>query len=334
MVSDVHRPKDSWQACDVLARQAWSKDFFIEHPALAQIIKDFNEKLIECERSRKATGMFIEGGSGSGKTTLVNRLKTLGEQRYARHDEERTICPVLSLAVPDPCTPFEFSVAILKALGDADPRGRKNKLATHHAAECFLTQCEVRLILIDNVQDIPARRATRGVELVSTRLRQFFDSSFAVWVFLGTEAAKQVINSDPQIVKRVGYRAKLDYFSIQTRAEMRLFSRILEKLDAALPLSQPSCLIDPKNRPRIFLATEGIFDRLVQLVERGWYLAFSERREVMTLTDLESAFTYVHGPCTSAKNPFSQEFAWRQLHGVNEPFEILKGVHLADTTAA
>lgn len=324
--------KRRWKNCDAQQRQTWLKDLFIAYPAVAEILGDFSEKLSECERSGQATGMFIVGGSGSGKTTLMNRLKIIGEQRYARNEDDRKICPVLSIEVPDPCTPIEFSYAILEALGDADPRGRKNKLATHKAAELFLTQCEVRLILIDNVQDIPARRATRGVELVSTRLRQFIDKSFAVWVLLGTQEARKVVNSDPQVVKRVGYRAHLEYFSIHTKLGIRLFSRVLEKIDANLPLAEPSCLIDPKNRSRVFLACDGIFDRLIKLVDRGWHEAFKDNREEMTLQDLECAFRYVHGPCDPALNPFSDEFSPRQLHRVDEPFEILKGAQLAHTT--
>lgn len=337
MVTSCQSPtpdKQRWKGCDAQQRQTWLKDLFIAYPAVAEILDDFSEKLSECERTGQATGMFIVGGSGSGKTTLMNRLKIIGEQRHARNEDDRKICPVLSIEVPDPCTPIEFSYAILEALGDADPRGRKNKLATHKAAELFLTQCEVRLILIDNVQDIPARRATRGVELVSTRLRQFIDNSFAVWVFLGTKEAKLVINSDPQIVKRVGYRAHLDYFSIHTKSGIRVFSRVLEKLDAYLPLADPSCLVDPKNRSRLFLGSDGIFDRLIRLVDRGWLEAFKDHREAMTLQDLERSYRYVHGPCDPTINPFSDEFIPRQLHREDEPFEILKGAQLAHTTTA
>jgi Bacterial TniB protein len=337
MVSNVEHTqldKRRWLGCDAPKRQEWNRELFVAYPAVASIISDLQEKLDECERTRQASGMFVAGGSGVGKTTLMNRLKAIGEQRYARQDDERTIRPVLLIEVPDPCTPIEFSYAILEALGDPDPRGRKHKVDTHKAAELFLTHCEVRLILIDNVQDIPARRAKRGVELVSTRLRQFMDKSFAVWVFLGTQEAKLVINSDPQIVKRVGYRAQLDYFSISDNRGVRLFSRVLEKVDAHLPLAEASCLVDPKTRARLFLACDGIFDRLIKLVDRGWYEAFKEAREQMTRSDLERAFAYVHGQCRPEFNPFSDDFVLRQLHRADEPFEILRGEQLADSTAS
>lgn len=321
--------KSRWIGCDADQRQRWLGDFFVAHPAVNRILSDLNEKLDESARSGSASGMFIVGGSGAGKTTLMKHIRCIGEQRFARTEKEREIRPVIVVKIPEPCTPIEVSYAVLEALGDVDPKGRKKKKDTHAAAEMFLRTCDVRLILIDNVQDIPSRRGPRGIELVSTRLRELIDSSYAVWVLLGTQAARKVINSDPQIVKRVGYRASLDYFSLGTKAEIKVFTRVLEKIDEHLPLSEPSCLIERKNRSRLFLACDGIFDRLIKLVDRGWYLAYRDNREVMTLQDLERAFPYVNGPCHPTGNPFSDVFVARQLHGEDEPFEILGGADVA-----
>lgn len=336
VITADHRNSDKqrWRGRDIFERQEWNKNLFIAYPAVANIVRDVEEKLSECERTGRASGMFIIGGSGVGKTTLMNRLKEIGEQRYARIEEDRTIRPVLCIGVPDPCTPKEFSYAILESLRDPDFRARKKTAEIHQAAENFLTACEVRLILIDNVQDIPARRAKRGVELVSTRLRQFIDKSFAVWLFLGTHDGKQVINSDPQFVKRVSYRATLDYFSVTDKKGSRLFSQVLEKIDAHLPLAEASCLLDPKTRTRIFLACDGIFDRLIKLVDRAWYEAVKDSRETMTDIDLQHAFEYVYGRCEPEFNPFSEVFKPRQLHLTDEPFEILQGVKIADSARA
>lgn len=322
-------PKSRWIGCDADQRQGWLGDFFVAHPAVNRILSDLNEKLDESARSGSASGMFIVGGSGAGKTTLMKHIRCIGEQRFARTDKEREIRPVIVVKIPEPCTPIEVSYAVLEALGDRDPRGRKKKKDTHEAAEMFLRACEVRLVLIDNVQDIPSRRGPRGIELVSTRLRELIDSSYAVWVFLGTQAARKVINSDPQIVKRVGYRASLNYFSLETKADIKVFTRVLEKIDEHLPLAEPSCLVQPQNRSRLFLACDGIFDRLIKLVDRGWYLAYRNGREEMTLLDLEQAFPYVNGPCDAPNNPLSKEFLTRQLHGEGEPFEILGGAEIA-----
>lgn len=317
--------KSYWQGKSVLERQNWTEDFFVVHPNVQQIVADFEKRIEYCRRSKMHSTMLIIGGSGSGKTTVAHRLHAIATQLYGHSDDEKTICPVIQFAVPDPCTPYEFSVAVLTALGDLSPRGRKNRSETKIAAEKLLRECEVRLILLDNFQDIPARRATRGIELVGTRLRDLVDSSAALWVFLGTSEALKVVHRDTQLIKRISYRACLNYFGIETKREKAIFVMLLKKVDEWLPLAESSCLVDPKLRGRFYCATEGIFDRLVQLIDRGWLEAVTAGRETMELSDLAAAYVYVHGPQPNEKNPFHPDFNTRALRAEGEPFEVLRG---------
>jgi hypothetical protein len=317
--------KNHWLGKSIFDRQQWTESFFVEYPNIQQIERDFYRKLEYCERSGKYSAMLIIGGSGAGKTTFAKRLHALATQRYARHDDEKSICPVVQFAVPDPCTPYEFSVAVLTALGDREPRSRKNRAETKKAAEILLRNCEVMLVLIDNLQDVPARRATRGIELVGTRLRDLIDSSGALWVFLGTEEAQKVVHRDAQLIKRISYRAHLKYFQIKTRDEKVVFANLLSKVDKWVPLAEPSCIANREYRGRFYCATEGIFDRLVALIDCGWLETVNAGRETMVLSDLEKAFVQVHGPTPDHKNPFHPSFIPQNLRGEGEPFEVLRG---------
>jgi hypothetical protein len=317
--------KKTWFGLSIEDRQKWRQNLFIAHPQIQRILADFALKLEHCERAHTYQAMLIIGGTGAGKTTLTRRISDIGWQRYHRDVPEKTICPVLQFRVPDPCTPFEFSVSILKALGEERPRARKNRADTIEAAEKLLHDCEVKIILIDNFQDIPERRSKRGIELVGSRLRNLIDATSAVWVFLGTEAAKTVINSDDQLIRRVGYSTDLRYFSTNTISEKVNFRRLLVELDKWLPLTKRSCLTDPKMAMRMFLATEGIFDRIIQIVDRGWVETVESGREFMDQEDLEKAFVYVYGPDAASINPFSKDFVIQSLRQKNQPFEHLKG---------
>lgn len=315
--------KSFWRNKSIEERQRWTDHFYINHPDIKAIFSDFLQKLEHCGRSGRYAGMLIIGPSGSGKTTLTRKMMAVANDLYGKTELERTICPVIQFAIPDPCTPLEFSVAILRALGDPNPRGRKNKASTIEAAERFLSECDVRLILLDNFQDIPARRAARGIELVGARLRELIDSSAALWVFLGTSEALKVVNSDPQLVKRISYKAHLRYFDIKEGA--KTFLMLLQKVDMWLPLAEASCVSDARHAGLIYLATEGIFERLVQLVDSGWFLALKAGRETMLLEDLEAAFRFVHGPQPSATNPFHPEFVTHRLVAKGDPFEVMRG---------
>ena len=75
----------------------------------------------------------------------------------------------------------------------------------------------------------------------------------------------------------------------------------------------------------MFLATEGIFDRIIQILDRAWVETVESSREFMDQTDLEKAFVYVYGPDSGSNNPFSKDFVLQSLRQKNQPFEFLKG---------
>lgn len=317
--------KQYWLNKDFGSRQEWAVDFYINHPDAKRILGDFLLKLAHCVRANTHSAMLIVGEPGSGKTKLAARMKQIATDLYGREEEDKTICPVIQFAVPNPCTPYEISVAILTALNDPNPRGRKKVAQTMEAAELLLKECEVRLVLLDNFHDIPARRATRGIELVGARLRELIDSSVALWVFLGTKDSLRVVNSDTQLIKRVAYRAPLGYFDIASKSNGMTFATVLAKTDEWLPLAEPSCICEAGNRWRMYIATEGIFDRLVKLVDHGWFIACSAGRERMSLEDLEQAYPLVHGPQSEKNNPFHPSFVKRRLVDPGDPYETLRG---------
>jgi energy-coupling factor transporter ATP-binding protein EcfA2 len=328
MINIVHpEPVDKrlWNGKSKEDRQHWIDSFFIGYPEVNRILKSFSERMEHCERSKKFQAMLIIGGTGAGKTTLAKLMKSVAMRRYSRQDDEKTICPVVQFAIPDPCTPYEISVAILRALGESNPRARKSRADTIKAAELMLKQCEVKLVIIDNLQDIPARRGKRGIELVGARLRNLIDSSEALWVLLGTADALRVVNSDTQLIRRIAWRGQLNYFSVQGELNIATFTKLLLQIDRWLPLAEPSCLQDPSTVRAMYIASEGIFDRIIQLVDRAWFETVKMGRENMISVDLAKAFTYVYGHVASSGNPFDQSFVVRRLRGENEPFELLRG---------
>lgn len=317
--------KASWRGRSLQEREAWITHFYIPYPAIQVVFDHCRDKLDACDRTGKNDAILVLGGSGSGKTALCTQLLAYGNARFDRVDPECTIRPCLRLTIPDPCTPFEFAVAILEGLGDPRPRGRRIRADTIKAAAILLRRCEVRLVVIDNTQDIPARRAARGIELVGARLREFIDESNALWVFLGTDDALKVVNSDPQLIRRICYRGCIPYFDIDSERSQKAFRVLLRKVDQWLPLAEQSCLCEPKMAGLVHIATEGIFDRLVKLVHRGWIEAVLDGRETMIAQDLAKAFVFLFGPAAETINPFDEGFLLRRLREPGEPFEVLRG---------
>jgi hypothetical protein len=279
-------------------------------------------KVERCSATKKLQAMLVIGAPGSGKTKLAKALQAIVDENYGRAEEERTVVPSIFFEAPDPCTPPEISITILEALGDPFPRKRKRGELMKRTAE-MIEKCEVKLIIMDNLQDVPARRARRGVEQVGVRIRALMDRTKCLWMFFGTEDAKLVVDADDQLIKRIPYRANLEYFGIGTLGASKLLKRLLIEVDKWLPMAETSCIASAEMAWRIYLASDGIFQRLTDLFDSAWELAANAGRERIDQDDLAEAFDHVHGPRDPSQNPFRPEFVKRRLNGKDEPFEIL-----------
>jgi energy-coupling factor transporter ATP-binding protein EcfA2 len=314
------RPKKEWAKASEEERGLWFETLLIDHPDVKAVVEDACYKLSRVFRIRASDAMLILGESGSGKTTLYYQLAEQVNALYGRDDPERTIVPALKHEVPALCSPSGYCVALLKALGDPNPEGRKKSSLLDDTA-ALINACEVRVILLDNAQDIPSKRGARGVEQVSVRIRDLIDRTQCLWLFFGTARATEVVDNESQLIKRIPYRALLHYFTLADLANARRFKRLLERMDEWLPLAERNTELLSKLSGLIFIACGGVLDRLVKLLDHVWHSAFEDSREHLVEADFLKGFRRLYGP--KIQNPFTKEFQIRHLNGKNEPFEHL-----------
>lgn len=312
--------KSTWTNPDEQLRESWASTMFIAYNTVERALADAWGMISRAASSGKPYVMLVTGESGSGKTAFAEELAYHVLRAYARTDPERQIVPVVHVSAPDPCTPKELCIQILKALGDPFPRKREKAELTRQTI-LLIRECCVRAVLFDNFHDVPVKRASRGIDQVLTRLRDLIDGSSCLWVFLGTKEARAVIRSEKQIARRTPHEVELEYLSLRSKDTRRVFVRIVKGIDRWIPLEQ-STEFRSLTRP-IYLATEGIFSRIIELFDAAWRNATSAGRRGLEKCDFFEAFHFVHG-VRNGVNPFDPSFVERRLHDVNEPYEVLR----------
>lgn len=313
------RPKREWLSIRGEDRWPWSEQVFIDHPDVKAVVEDAWTALTHVVRNRRSISILALGESGSGKTRLADAFIRETNVLFGREDPERTIVPAFKLEIPDGCTPRGLCVAILHALGD--PMAEKRKVNLTRTTSALLKACEVKVIVIDNLQDIPSRRGARGIEQVGVRLRELIDQTQCLWLLLGTRSASEVVDSESQLIKRVAYRKQLRYFSIGNESKSKRFRKLLNRLDEWLPMAELNTDLFARLAGKIFLATEGVLDRVEKLLDGASWEAVMSGREKLDEADFVQGFRTLYGP--DVANPFDKDFATRRLNGVDEPFETL-----------
>jgi hypothetical protein len=320
-VYPVPRSKSYWVGKTVLERAGWNVGMYLRLRVHDYLVQSALEKLVICTEKGACDAMLVLGDPGAGKTAMVDYLIRVTEGMYPSSDSgEITIRSVLALPVPDPATPSQLCIDILRALGDPRPERRKRSELCAFAKK-MLRSCEVRIVLVDNFQDVPERRAKRGIELLSSKYRELMDASAALWFFTGTQRALQVRDADDQLIKRIPFFRHLPYLDLDTKRGRSDFKSMLITLDEWLPMTEPSFLTKKECAGPLWFATDGILDRIIRLVDRAWRVALAAGREILVRADLHKAFERLFG--NHIENPFDGTFRRRRLNREGEPYHKL-----------
>jgi hypothetical protein len=233
----------------------------------------------------------------------------------------------IKITVPDRVISDGLAREVLRGLGDPVADSRRRKPLKDTAID-YLKACRVRAVILDNLQDLPLRRGSRGVDQVAVQLRDFIDESQSLWIMFGTELALKVLHAEAQLVKRVPWVSRMPYFSPRSEASRRDFGRLVVALDKWIPTTGASCLSDKAHLSRFMIASNGVIDRLIRLAEAATDRCREEGREEVSLTDFENAYDDLFGGLASA-NPFADSVLdIRPRSRPDEPYYALRNANL------
>jgi type II secretory pathway predicted ATPase ExeA len=217
------------------------------------------EDLLTFPKRTRMPNLLLVGPSNNGKTMIVEKFRR-EHLRGAEADlrEGAIAVPVLKVQMPPAPDERRFFSAVLEALGAPD-RSNDRLAAKQDMAMRMLRATNVRLLVIDEVHNILS--GSRDQQRRFLNLLRWLGNELQIpLVAVGTSEALRAIQSDDQLANR------FTPFSLPPWRHDAEYLRLLNTLEAMLPLRERSGLEEPALAQKFLNAAEGILGEIVNLV--------------------------------------------------------------------
>ena len=263
-------------------------------------------------------GLLIAGPTGSGKSSALGYYKS---HFPAFDDVEGRKIPVLYVQTPSAPTVKNLAEAILGALGDPASCKGTSEEKTKRIYKFFI-DCEVELLLIDEFQhfeEVNRRGATRDV---TDWLKNLFNVTRVGVVLSGLPVCEKTVAFNQQLSRRFSARHHMLGFSYQTLEQQLEFRGVLQSLQSEIPIDG-ICIHDDQFARRMFVATYGLIDYVISILEEVCDIARRTNATNLTLSMFSQAFKdSIWALCPDELDPFAEVFqVKRPLDQPGEPFE-------------
>lgn len=330
-----------WRGVDLDVRSQAMKDLYIPHADLLEAETVIKHKIFEIEGRHRlndddfvyletvqyGAGILLLGESGAGKSTFAGRLLA---QHPSQRTDTATYLPAVYMNVPSGPTERSMGVELLQAMGHPDLSGNAQELRKR--CTLLMRKCRVRMLFIDNFQDIPASRKL-GIKTLGNWLRNIINGAGCLVIAMGTESAKIVRDSNPELERRMKATARLLPFSVEgitspSRQDVaKTFSRwyaLMSQIDAALPMAESSNLGDPEIAVPLLMGSNARFGYLSEILQHSVKLAVKAGSERIELAHLSEGFVHALGDAAANGNPFLEGYDGEPLTKPGQAFDRLK----------
>ncbi|WP_043933853.1 ATP-binding protein [Bacillus sp. EB01] len=276
----------------------------IIHPAFKSAIKMIEMCHKRSKKSLEPMSAVITGESGTGKTTIIKHYV----EQYDKVDvgDYKTTRRILSASIPSPASKAFLAEALLKQMGDAYyyTGTVANKIAR---LSQYITKNGIELIILDEFQHFINAKNKRINYDTADWFKSIINAAGIPVIFFGLPDCKQVLVENEQLSRRVKNRLDLSQFGYSTQKERQAFQRLLHEIERNLPFEESSGFTDEEMCLRIFDASKGLMDTIMNLVREAAYLAIEDGAPKIELEHLATAFSMNGHVNKAVNNPFIYE---------------------------
>jgi hypothetical protein len=238
------------------------------------------EDLLSYPQRTRMPNLLLCGPTNNGKTVIVEKFRRMHLPDEHGQPRRALSVPILKMQMPPSPDERSFFTAILSALGAAD-RVNERLAAKQEVAVRLMRAAGVRLLIIDEVHNVLS--GSRQQQRRFLNLLRWLGNELQIpLIAVGTAEALRAIQSDEQLANR------FTPFSLPLWRADAEYTRLLNTLEALLPLRQPSGLSAPALAQKILAASEGVLGEIVWLVVHAAVAAIRQGREAIRVELLDS----------------------------------------------
>lgn len=308
--------REKWRGRGIRVRLRVFSRVWVDTPYHSPVLGHVDQLVESVKAAGESRGMLVCCEPGGGKTALTRQL----QRRYRTTvTVERTMRQMALMELPKLMSHPELTKALLRCIGDPSWDGVP-RLRTFTRALELTRRSGIKLLVVDNFQDIPERRNLGRVRVVGNWFRDLHDGTNIAWVALGTADAKKVREANDQVRRRMPSVHTIPYFSYGTDVALQAWLDWISKIWAALPLAETKDRVERLTASRLLLACNGIPDYLIRLLKSAVTVAVSRGSENLSWDDLAAAFVDIAGDVVPTGNPFMPDYHGGALNRVDELF--------------
>lgn len=310
-----------WRTLTEIQRYQVLEGILIKHSRYKALMAEIDECAFYANHLKTSSPpcIVILGETGAGKTKLVEEwLRETGNQRI--ETPEGSIIHYLYISVPTKASIKGTAAALLTTLGDPNA-GRGTQWNMVERLHKLITECQVRMIFVDEFQHIVDKETQRVLHAVADFLKDLINQTHVPMVLIGRLGeAEPVLRVNPQLDRRVGTPLILKPFEWdreRPQATILEFRALMDSIDKALPFD-PSGLSDEEMAYRFYYATNGFIGWIMHLIRHAASRGIKTECATLNLALLEAAYeARIAG--TSMGNGKVNPFANRNFHEASVP---------------
>lgn len=249
--------------------------------ARAQAALAAMEDLLSFPKRTRMPNLLLVGPSNNGKTMIVEKFRRVHLPSAEADPREGAVAvPVLKVQMPPAPDERRFFSAVLEALGAPD-RNNDRLAVKQDMGMRMLRATGVRLLVLDEVHNILS--GSRDQQRRFLNLLRWLGNELQIpLVAVGTSEALRAIQSDDQLANR------FTPFALPPWRLDAEYLRLLNTLEAMLPLRERSGLEEPVLAQKLMNAAEGILGEVVNLVTTAAVAAVAAGEERIRIEIIDS----------------------------------------------